>query len=118
MRKMPPVVRSGGAPADEPPLTAPARAPEPAPAPGFLKGLLRRNDAMPPPEMVAPGVAPDADAPPEDRVRARISDAIRARMTSAPEPEAEPDGWRIEPSLTAGKGPRPLLLNTAPGWSR
>ncbi|MEY1557611.1 DNA translocase FtsK 4TM domain-containing protein [Yoonia sp. R2331] len=114
-RKMPPVVRPAGY-AEEPPLAAPARAPEPAPAPapkGLLSGLLRRNDAMPDPELVAQEPRAFDETPgSEDRVKARISDAIRARVAPIVPPTLT--GVRIEPSLTAGKGPRPMILDTAP----
>ncbi len=110
-RKMPPVVRPAGY-AEEPPLVAPARAPEPAPAPkGLLSGLLRRNDAMPDPELVAQEPRTFDETPgSEDRVKARISDAIRARVAPIVPPTLT--GVRIEPSLTAGKGPRPMILDT------
>ncbi len=114
-RKMPPVVRPAGYhAAEEAPLAAPARAPEPAPAPapkGLLSGLLRRNDAMPEPELVTEAPQPFDETPgSDDRVKARISDAIRARVAPIVPPTLT--GVRIEPSLTAGKGPRPMILDT------
>ncbi len=110
-RKMPPVVRPAGY-EDAAPLAAPARAPEPAPAPkGLLSGLLRRNDAMPDPELVTQSPQPFDETPgSDDRVKARISDAIRARVAPIVPPTLT--GVRIEPSLTAGKGPRPMILDT------
>jgi len=105
-------------PTAEPPLTARQMppAPEPvvqprptAPAPQgrFLSGLLRRNDTMPEPELVTPDpldlLVPDAGN--TDRVSARIADAVKRR--AAP---PSPTGVRIEPSLTAGRGPQPLVL--------
>ncbi|MEJ6399238.1 DNA translocase FtsK [Yoonia sp. 208BN28-4] len=112
-RKMPPMSRHQVA--AEPALTAPARVePAPAPAPqsgGFLAGLLKRNEPMPEPELVAAAPAADSAAPDGDRVSARISDAIRSRAGGiVPKAVAA----RIEPRLTGGKGPRPLLLNTDP----
>ena len=88
-----------------PPLTAPARVPEPR-NPGLLSGLLKRSDPMPEPELVT-------QTPPDyedqgggtDRVSARIADAIKNRKL----PPA-PTGIRIEPSLTAGRGPKPLVF--------
>ncbi len=114
-RKMPPVVRPAGYhAAEEAPLAAPARTPEPAPAPapkGLLSGLLRRNDAMPEPELVSEAPQPFDETPgSDDRVKARISDAIRARVAPIVPPTLT--GVRIEPSLTAGKGPRPMILDT------
>ena len=109
-RKMPPVTRPAGYQEEEPPLVAPTRAPLPAPK-GLLSGLLRRNDAMPDPELVTEEPR-DLNAMPgsEDRVKARISDAIRARVAPIVPPTLT--GVRIEPSLTAGKGPRPMILDT------
>jgi S-DNA-T family DNA segregation ATPase FtsK/SpoIIIE len=92
-----------------PPLTAPTRATaEPdAPQAGFLSGLLKRNDTMPEPELVTPepvdAVMPDAGS--GDRVSARIADAIKNRT-----PAPSPTGVRIEPALTAGRGPAPLVF--------
>ena len=99
-----------------PPMTAPnfSAAPIAASAPvqqsgGFLSGLLKRNDPMPEPELVAQREV--ADAAPVDgaRVKARITDAIRNRK--APEAPVIIGGMRVEPKLTAGKGPQPLLLD-------
>ena len=97
-------------PSAPPTLVAPQRhAPtEPdAPQGGFLSSLLKRNDAMPEPELVtteAPEIELEiADQP--DRVSARIADAIKNRS-----PKPSPTGVRIEPSLTAGRGPQPLVF--------
>ncbi len=96
--------------AAEPPRAAPAGVPqEPAllaatsrlaipalrPRGGLLArvpGLMKRSLS---PELVEPALAPQAslaDAPPEDRIRARISDAIRSRAGADPAPlrRAEP----------------------------
>ncbi|MFT5064522.1 MAG: S-DNA-T family DNA segregation ATPase FtsK/SpoIIIE [Yoonia sp.] len=104
-RKMPPMTASAY-------VAAPAVAAEPTPVQqsgGFLSGLLKRNDPMPEPELVAQREV--ADAAPVDgaRVTARITDAIRNRK--APEAPVIIGGLRVEPKLTAGKGPRPLLLD-------
>ena len=107
-RKMPPMSAPTIA-AVATPMVAPQRA-EPAPqSGGFLSGLLKRNEPMPEPELVASHTF-DQDAPKVDgeRVKARISDAIRARKDAA---VAAPTVTRIEPTLTAGRGPRPLVLN-------
>ena len=99
-----------------PPMTAPnfSAAPIAASAPvqqsgGFLSGLLKRNDLMPEPELVAQREV--ADAAPVDgaRVKARITNAIRNRKV--PEAPVIIGGMRVEPKLTAGKGPQPLLLD-------
>ncbi|MBI1416992.1 MAG: DNA translocase FtsK [Limimaricola sp.] len=104
------------------PLTAPQRRVAAAPS-GGLRGLvpslLRRavSPQMPTPELVET-VPVDAalPAPSGDRVRDKISAAIRARSAVQPTPQPPisrtPDGLRIEPSLTQGKGPRPLVLST------
>ncbi len=90
-----------------PPLAAPARAAaEPQQSGGFLSGLLKRNE-MPEPELVTP--QPTAEEPPagsSDRVSARIADAIKSRSVPP-----SPTGVRIEPSLTAGRGPKPLIFD-------
>ncbi|WP_108813953.1 DNA translocase FtsK [Loktanella sp. Alg231-35] len=115
------VVRSNPAmPTAEPPLTAPAIPAAPplaasarttaepdAPQGGFLSGLLKRNDAMPEPELVTPEPVDVAlpDAGSGDRVSARIADAIKNRT-----PAPSPTGVRIEPALTAGRGPAPLVF--------
>ncbi|WP_458791862.1 DNA translocase FtsK [Yoonia sp. MH D7] len=113
-RKMPPMTGQAAAPVAAPQMTAaPMVAPQRAnPAPqtgGFLSGLLKRNEPMPEPELVVSATV-DHDAPALDgeRVKARISDAIRARKDAVVTP---PSVSRIEPTLTAGRGPRPLILN-------
>ena len=99
-----------------PPLGAPMRAAPVAPVKpvaepasgGFLSNLLKRNDPMPEPELVThPEIAPIAPlAGDSDRVSARIASAIKAR-----EVPPSPTGVRIEPSLTAGRGPKPLVFS-------
>ena len=113
------VVRSNPImPTSEPPLTAPKMPPAPPltePAPmanlpqsnGFLSGLLKRNDTMPEPELITPEpLEAETGTANPDRVSARIADAIKNRKT----PPA-PSGVRIEPSLTAGRGPKPLVFD-------
>ena len=107
-RKMPPMPGSQveepavTAPVEEPVLTAPAREPAPQ-STGFLAGLLKRNAPEP--------VVEEAPAAPEDRVSARIADAVRSRKGPAPVTDL---GARIEPSLTKGRGPQPMILDTTP----
>ena len=90
-----------------PPLAAPVRTtPEPQQG-GFLSGLLKRNEPMPEPELVTPqprnpSIRLEGDT---DRVSARIADAIKNRAVPP-----SPTGVRIEPSLTAGRGPKPLVF--------
>ncbi len=95
-------------------LRADPRAVEPSPAP--KSGLLARMPAMvrrvaePEPELVDPGQPAqgwDGDAPTEDRIRSRISDAIAARtraeppMTSAP---GQPPMTRFEAAIARHAG--------------
>ncbi|WP_375256219.1 DNA translocase FtsK 4TM domain-containing protein [Yoonia sp.] len=91
------------------PLTAsPRKMPATQPQGGFLSGLLKRNDALPEPELVTHAV-PDkglALGGQSDRVSARIADAIKNRS-----PKPSPTGVRIEPALTAGRGPEPLVFS-------
>ncbi|MDP5360516.1 MAG: DNA translocase FtsK, partial [Paracoccaceae bacterium] len=91
-----------------PPLAAPVRAPMPEPqGGGFLSGLLKRNEPMPEPELVSPEplVPRIPYAGDTDRVSARIADAIKNRSVPP-----SPTGVRIEPTLTAGRGPKPLVF--------
>lgn len=109
-RKMPPALRADAP--DAAPLVAPERTPEAA-SKGLFSGLLRRNDAMPEAELVTEEPR-NIHAHPmdDDRVKARISDAIKSRVAPIVPPTLT--GVRIEPSLTAGKGPRPMILDTSP----
>jgi len=108
-RNMPPVLRATREYTEEP--TPVAETPQPAPT-GFLSGLLKRNEPMPQPELVDTHTAVEAEAPDSDRISARISDAIKSRAGGVVPPA--PTTARIEPRLTAGRGPTPLLLNTDP----
>jgi len=121
--KMPPQIRTTGVTASQAPLAAPARdaTPEPRAVGGFrslMPSLLRRQpEAMPEPELVTQRtVAADAAPIDGDRIRQRINDVIRNR-SNKPTPAAPitrtEDGLRIEPSLTAGRGPKPLVLTPA-----
>ncbi|WP_341368255.1 DNA translocase FtsK 4TM domain-containing protein [Yoonia sp. BS5-3] len=95
-----------------PPLAAPARAAPPEPqSGGFLSGLLKRSDPMPEPELVTAELPADtqAETSSPDRVSARIADAIKNRT-----PAPSPTGVRIEPALTAGRGPKPLVFDADP----
>jgi len=102
-RKMPPMTR---ATQPEPELVAPVRAPAPQPQKGLLAGLLKRQD--PQPELVQEPVVEDIQAPDENRISARISDAIRNRAGGITAPVLPKT--RVEPRLT-GKGPKPLVLD-------
>jgi S-DNA-T family DNA segregation ATPase FtsK/SpoIIIE len=74
--------------------------------------LMRKPDVMPEPELVeAATYEGEAEMPGDDRIRAKISDVIKARVRQSP-------AVRIEAAapLTKGRGrgPDPLILNTAP----
>ncbi|GHG83633.1 DNA translocase FtsK [Pseudodonghicola xiamenensis] len=105
--------------ASAPAPAAPRRDPQPAEERvGFLSrmpSLLRRSEPAPEPmpasELVeAECLADDQDMPGNDRIRAKIADAIRARSQSGQPVEPEPDPTR---PLTKGRGhgPKPLLFN-------
>ena len=91
------------------PMVAPVRAAAPQQSGGLLSGLLKRKEVMPEPELVAAhSFDQDPPAVDGDRVKARISDAIKNRKVAE---VAAPTGLRIEPKLTAGRGPAPLVVN-------
>ncbi len=100
-RRMPPLT---GAPnleaAIAEPLAAPVRQEEPQQT-GFLAGLLKRKAPV-------ENTMPETQ---EDRITARIAAAVSVHK--GPEPKTDL-GTRIEPSLTRGKGPQPMILNTSP----
>ncbi|RYH04298.1 DNA translocase FtsK [Salipiger sp. IMCC34102] len=108
-RKMPPIHRA------EPAVAAPSPAPQAeaeAPAtrkmPGLGNLLRRKSDPAEAPAPEQEGTAPEG-------VAARIADAVKARtMPTRPVIAPEITGVRIEPSLTAGRGPQPLRLNPVP----
>ena len=115
--------------ADAPEFEAPAPlvARETAPKQGLLAGLVRRAPAapedLPEPELVERDSPPliDEDLPPEERVKARISDAIRlrarrghaeaARKATADVVRSAP-ALRSTPPLRRPKGPIPLRVTT------
>ena len=119
-RAMPPALQQSGgfaAPVREPVAAAPASG-------GFLSrlpGLLHRNDPqprteprrMPENELIElPDYADDVEPLDDDRIKARISDVIRARLLNPapPLPRQEP---RIEPPVTRSNSPRTLILPQA-----
>ncbi|WP_170603249.1 DNA translocase FtsK [Ruegeria arenilitoris] len=76
-----------------------------------MPALIRRPDPMPEPELLAQEpVQGYEDMPGEDRIRSKISAAVRSRKVAAGEMRPEPD-----PSLPLtkgrGRGPDPLILN-------
>ncbi|WP_171136598.1 DNA translocase FtsK [Ruegeria sp. HKCCC1038] len=96
---------------DEPDLTD-------APKQGLLArmpGLIRRPDPMPEPELIDPEpIADFDDMPGEDRIRSKISAAVRNRKVATGEMTPEPDP---NLPLTKGRGrrPDPLILNAGQG---
>jgi S-DNA-T family DNA segregation ATPase FtsK/SpoIIIE len=126
-----PILRGLGA---EPPLTArPVQAapdlasrpapmpPQPAPRPPLRErpGLLSRMPALlsfrarePEPELVEPGLAAwdEAGAPTEERIRARISDAVRSRIRGRPAVDVSTaPATGAEPFVSRRRGPGPLI---------
>ena len=81
-----------------------------------VPGLIRRPEPMPEPELVEPELVADQAMPGDDRIRAKITDAIRARARSGAvtAPIDDPDR-----PLTKGRGrgPDPLLLNAERGMA-
>jgi S-DNA-T family DNA segregation ATPase FtsK/SpoIIIE len=90
----------------------PAAAERPAGLLARMPGLMRKPEPLPEPELVEPETgAEPGDAPPEDRIRARISDVIRARVRQNPAVQAA----SVAPLTKGrGRGPDPLILDTGP----
>ncbi len=89
--------------------------PEPAAKTGLLArmpSLIRRPDPMPGPELVE-NVAVEGyyDMPGEDRIRSKISAAVRNRKVAAGEMTPEPDP-NLPLTKGRGRGPDPLILNS------
>ncbi|WP_299900927.1 DNA translocase FtsK [uncultured Ruegeria sp.] len=90
--------------------------PEPAVKGGLLSrmpSLIRRPDPMPEPELVDPEPIMGFDEMPgKDRIRSKISAAVRNRKVATGEVTPEPDP---NLPLTKGRGrrPGPLILNTS-----
>ena len=76
-----------------------------------MPNILRRSIE---PELVEPRLMLEdgyADAPSEDRIRARISDAIRTRATGRPVAEPVISTPRAEPPVARARGPQPLIAD-------
>ncbi|MCA0908247.1 DNA translocase FtsK 4TM domain-containing protein [Ruegeria marisrubri] len=90
--------------------------PEPVAKTGLLSrmpSLIRRPEPMPEPELVDPEpIAGFDEMPGEDRIRSKISAAVRNRKVATGELTPEPDP---NLPLTKGRGrrPGPLILNTS-----
>src|SRR6056297_1497616 len=74
--------------------------------------LMRRPDPMPEPELVeSESYHGEAEQPADDRIKARISDVIRARVRQNPAVQAA----SVAPLTKGrGRGPDPLILNSGP----
>jgi S-DNA-T family DNA segregation ATPase FtsK/SpoIIIE len=124
-RSVPPVTGAGLAP--EPLRAGAARAmpaaarhdhaamAEPVREKASFLSRLRRQPA-PEPELVEPDgdALWDAATPSEDRIRARISDVIRARVQRVPDPMSAAPVLRAEPPVMRPRGPAPLMADTRP----
>ncbi len=92
------------------------KAAQPVEKPGGLLArmpmLMRKPDVMPEPELVEPATYEgEAEMPGDDRIRAKISDVIKARVRQSPAVRIE----SVAPLTKGrGRGPDPLILNTAP----
>jgi DNA segregation ATPase FtsK/SpoIIIE, S-DNA-T family len=90
----------------------------PAPKLGLIARIRRAVEPDPEPELVEPDYASlrDADAPSEDRIRARIGDAIRARAGGAAmlSPVQAAVAARREPPVMRPRGPVPLIADVTP----
>ncbi|WP_208347207.1 DNA translocase FtsK [Pseudaestuariivita rosea] len=76
-----------------------------------IPGFTPKPAPMPEPELIEPVALESAiDGPSDARIQARISDAVKSRMRQSPG-QMTP---RVEPSLTRGKGPQPLVLDDEP----
>lgn len=78
-----------------------------------MPSLIRRPEPLPEPELVEPGPQTEVgQAPSDDRIRARIADAIRLRRGAAGANPADPEMEAMEKPLTRGRGrgPDPLIL--------
>ncbi len=78
----------------------------------LMPTLIRRPEPLPEPELIESEGPELDDLPPgEDRIKARISQAVRARVEKDPSLRAEPPK-----PLTKGRGhgPKPLMADTTP----
>ncbi len=107
--------------ADPLPYQADAPEPDAVPRPGLLARLRRKRESEA--DLAGPAYDPDLlppDMPPEDRLRARISLAIKARSATAAHTAAASAGARPEPPVTASapltaRAGRPQPLIVRPG---
>jgi S-DNA-T family DNA segregation ATPase FtsK/SpoIIIE len=116
LRAEPPVM-AGKGPDPLPSGRADAPPPMAQPSPRERGGLLSRLPRLPSlrtrdplPELVEPEARDwDEDAPPEERIRTRITDAVRARIRADATAPPTPAQARTEPPLVRRPGPKPLI---------
>ena len=76
-----------------------------------MPSLMRRPEREPEPELIEASEMPDMPAPSGDRVTAKIADVIKSRVRQNPAVQVE----SVAPLTRGrGRGPDPLILNTAP----
>lgn len=73
--------------------------------------LIKRQEVLPEPELVETPFMAEASAPGEDRIRSRIADAIKHRLTPEPEPALPEDELPLTKGM--GRGPDALLLDAS-----
>ena len=98
----------------------------PAPKMGLIARIRRAVEPDPEPELVEPVLSAamlNHDAPSDDRIKARISDAIRARARGVPaatmamsplQAAVANAAARREPPVMRPRGPLPLIADTTP----
>ncbi|UWQ04589.1 DNA translocase FtsK [Aliiroseovarius crassostreae] len=105
----------------DPDLLMAAPAPEPVQKPGLLAAIMRRAQPTPPPELVE-NPAFEGEIPEglggEDRIKAKVANALKNRARHAPIPHA-PGTMRNEPPLERAvarhrRKPDPMILDTTP----
>ncbi|MEN8842043.1 MAG: DNA translocase FtsK 4TM domain-containing protein [Octadecabacter sp.] len=114
------------------PLAAPMRHAEPEQKQGLFASVFKRADPMPEPELIEePSMEGDVPVADNDRISARIANAVRTRSGQPQEVQVatkpgvnpaitaaiasrmeQPQDARVEPPVERHSGPRPLVLNT------
>ena len=91
--------------------TGEPRAEKPGGLLSLMPALIRKPGPMPEPELVENAAYEgDADAPGDDRIKAKIADVIKSRVRQNPAVQAE----TVAPLTKGrGRGPDPLVLDTS-----